>query len=292
MNEKDNMQMRNMMKEMIRLKIKPNFAALGREYGCDYRTAKIKYLEELSKEKGIEPTIKIRKHIIDEYKDIIINKLETIPGITAYSIYYFLKVEKNYKGSYETIKKFVKEKKDFDFDYQPSINKNVITDLATLRFIEEKKNVLFMGNPGVGKTHLATALGIEAAKKRNSVYFISCNDLITNLSNAFKENRLESKIKFYCKYRLLIIDEIGYLPITREEANMFFQLIAKKYENKPTIITTNQPFSKWGEVFGDTTIASAIIDRLVHHSVIMNIKGKSYRIKDLVQEDFNEEKSS
>jgi transposase len=112
MNEKDNMQMRNTMKEMIRLKIKPNFAALGREYGCDYRTAKIKYYEELNKEKGIEPKIKIRKHIIDEYKDIIINKLETIPGITAYSIYYFLKVEKNYKGSYESIKNFVRENKD------------------------------------------------------------------------------------------------------------------------------------------------------------------------------------
>ena len=187
---------------------------------------------------------------------------------------------------------YEKEIKDFDFDYQPSINEEVIKDLSTLRFIEEKKNILFMGSPGVGKTHLATALGIEAAKKRNSVYFISCNDLITNLSNAFKENRLESKIKFYCKYKLLIIDEIGYLPITKDEANMFFQLIAKRYENKPTIITTNQPFSKWGEVFGDTTIAAAIVDRLVHHSVIINIKGKSYRIKDLVQEDFEDKKSS
>ena len=187
---------------------------------------------------------------------------------------------------------YLKEIKDFDFDYQPSINEEVIKDLSTLRFIEEKKNILFMGSPGVGKTHLATALGIEAAKKRNSVYFISCNDLITNLSNAFKENRLESKIKFYCKYKLLIIDEIGYLPITKDEANMFFQLIAKRYENKPTIITTNQSFSKWGEVFGDTTIAAAIVDRLVHHSVIINIKGKSYRIKDLVQEYFEDKKSS
>lgn len=104
--------MNQTIKELIRLNIKPNFAALGREYGCDYRTAKIRYYEELNKEKGIEPKIKIRKHIIDEYKEIIINKLETIPGITAYSIYYFLKVEKNYKGSYESIKKFVRENKD------------------------------------------------------------------------------------------------------------------------------------------------------------------------------------
>ena len=103
---------------------------------------------------------------------------------------------------------------------------------------------------------------------------------------------VNSKIKFYCKYKVLIIDEIGYLPITKDEANMFFQLIAKRYETKPTIITTNQPFSKWGEVFGDTTIASAITDRLVHHSIIINIKGKSYRIKDLVQEDFEHQKSS
>ena len=104
--------MNQTIKELIRLNIKPNFAALGREYGCDYRTAKIRYYEELNKEKGIEPKIKIRKHIIDEYKEIIINKLETIPGITAYSIYYFLKVEKKYKGSYESIKKFVRENKD------------------------------------------------------------------------------------------------------------------------------------------------------------------------------------
>lgn len=179
---------------------------------------------------------------------------------------------------------YIKTINEFDFDYQPSINKEQIKDIATLRFIEENKNILFLGSPGVGKTHLATAIGIEAAKKRNSVYFISCNDLINNLSTAYKENRLESKIKFYSKYKLLIIDEIGYLPINKNEANMFFQLIAKRYEKKPTIITTNQPFSKWGEVFGDATIASAIIDRLVHHSHIINIKGKSYRIKDLIEE--------
>ena len=236
----------------------------------------------------------LKNNISNEIDYITNNNLTFLEGLN-----HFLKSEVKYReiSRAETNIKvahfpYIKELKDFNFDYQPSINKNIIDDLATLRFIEEKKNLLFMGSSGVGKTHLATAIGIEAAKKRNSVYFISCNDLITNLSRAFKENRLESKIKFYCKYKLLIIDEIGYLPITKEEANMFFQLIAKRYETKSTIITTNQPFSKWGEVFGDTTIAAAIIDRLVHHSVIINIKGKSYRIKDLVQDVYNTEKSS
>jgi len=234
----------------------------------------------------------LKSNISNEIDYINSNKLSFLEGLN-----HFLKCEVKYREinrAEANIKvahfPYIKEIKDFDFDYQPSINKEIINDLATLRFIEENRNVLFIGNPGVGKTHLATALGIEAAKKRNSVYFISCNDLITNLSNAFKENRLDAKIKFYCKYKLLIIDEIGYLPISKAEANMFFQLIAKRYENKPIIITTNQPFSKWGEVFGDITIANAIIDRLVHHSVIINIKGKSYRIKDLVQEDLIQEK--
>lgn len=139
---------------------------------------------------------------------------------------------------------YEKEISDFDFDYQPSIDKNKIEDLNTLRFLEKHENILFVGSSGVEKPHLATSLGIESARKRNSVYFISCNDLITNLIRAFKENRLETRIKFYCKYKILIIDGIGYLPITKDYSNMFFQLIAKRYENKPTIITTNQPFSK------------------------------------------------
>ena len=164
----------------------------------------------------------LKNNISSEIDYITNNNLPFLEGLN-----HFLKSEVKYREinrAEANIKvahfPYLKEIKDFDFDYQPSINKNIINDLATLRFIEEKKNILFMGSPGVGKTHLATALGIEAAKKRNSVYFISCNDLITNLSNAFKENRLESKIKFYCKYKLLIIDEIGYLPITKDEANM------------------------------------------------------------------------
>ncbi|MFU0828417.1 MAG: IS21-like element helper ATPase IstB [Lachnoclostridium sp.] len=169
---------------------------------------------------------------------------------------------------------------DFDFDYQPSINKREIQDLATLRFIEQKQNILFIGSPGVGKTHLATAIGMEAAQKRYITYFISCHDLIAQLCLAYRENRLESRLRHYSKYKLLIIDEIGYLPIDKLGANLFFQLIARRYEKNSTIITTNQPFSKWAEVFDDSVIAAAILDRLLHHSIIINITGKSYRTKD------------
>ena len=140
------------------MKIKPNFAALGREYGCDYRTAKIRYYEELNKEKGIEPKIKIRKHIIDEYKDIIINKLETIPGITAYSIYYFLKVEKNYKGSYESIKNFVRENKDkrkrpASIKVEPIIGKVVQVDWKEDFKLTNKNGKLFTINLFLMRLH-------------------------------------------------------------------------------------------------------------------------------------------
>jgi len=178
---------------------------------------------------------------------------------------------------------FEKELSDFDFDYQPSINKKQIYDLATLRFLENKENVLFYGNSGVGKSHLAVALGIAAAKKRYITYFISCHDLIMQLNKAHSENRLESKLKHYAKYKLLIIDEIGYLPIDKQGANLMFQLIAKRYEKNSTIITTNQMFSKWGEVFSDPVIANALLDRLIHHSHIIKIKGPSYRIKDKIE---------
>ena len=177
---------------------------------------------------------------------------------------------------------FEKTLKDFDFDFQPSLNKTQILDFESLRFLEKKENILFFGSSGVGKSHLAVAIGIAAAKKRNLVYFISCHDLIMQLNKAHAENRLETKLKHYAKYRLLIIDEIGYLPIDKQGANLLFQLINKRYEKNSTIITTNQPFSKWGEVFSDVTLANAILDRLIHHSSIVKITGPSYRLKDKI----------
>jgi len=185
---------------------------------------------------------------------------------------------------------YKKEIEDFDFDYQPSINKNEILELNTMGFLDRKENILFVGPSGVGKTHLAVALGITAAKKRYSVYFISCHDLITQLNKAHFENKLEQRIKHFSKYQLLIIDEIGYLPVDKQGANLFFQLIAKRYENHSTIITTNMNFNKWGEVFSDNILANAILDRLLHHSSVININGNSYRIKDKIKQfdDTNE----
>lgn len=179
---------------------------------------------------------------------------------------------------------FQKIFENYDFDFQPSVNKEKILDFKNLRFIENQENIIFVGTPGVGKTHLAISIGIEATSNRNSTYFINCSDLISNLKKANIENRLMSRLNHYAKYKVLIIDEMGFLPIDREGANLLFQLINKRYENHSTIITTNKTFEKWHEIFGDVTLANAILDRLLHHSHIININGKSYRLKDKVME--------
>lgn len=175
---------------------------------------------------------------------------------------------------------YEKRMADFDFDYQPSVNKRQMLDLSSLYFMERQENILLIGSSGVGKTHLATAIGMEACRQRISTYFITCNDLIQRLTKAYQENRHEALIKNYCRYKLLIIDEIDYLPISEVGANLFFQRIARRYETKSTIITTNIPLSKWGEVFSDPTLANAILYRLVHHSQLIKITGRSYRMKD------------
>jgi len=175
---------------------------------------------------------------------------------------------------------FVKTLDDFDFKFQPSLDENYIKDLAMLRFVENNENVLFIGTPGVGKTHLAVSLGIEATKKGYSVYFINCHKLITKLSKAHKENRLENVLNNMKRHRVLIIDEIGYLPLDKDGTNLFFQLIASRYLKRTTIVTSNMHFNKWSEVFNDETVSAAILDRLLHQSHIVNINGPSYRLKN------------
>ncbi len=178
---------------------------------------------------------------------------------------------------------YLKTFDDYDFSFQPSLNKEKVLDLKNLRFLDNKENILFVGSPGVGKTHLSTSIGIETTKNRKSTYFINCNDLINNLKKAYNENRLDIRLKFYCKYKVLIIDEMGFLPIDDLGANILFQLINKRYEKNTTIITTNKPFSKWTDIFGDPVIANAILDRLLHHSIVFSINGKSYRTKDITE---------
>ena len=174
----------------------------------------------------------------------------------------------------------IKSLAEFEFDYQPSINKEQIYDLNSLWFIEKQENIVFYGNSGVGKTHLATAIGVTAAQKRNSTYFIKCADLMETLHKAQLEGRLQERLKKFTGYKLLIIDELGYLPITRDDSKHFFQLIDRRYERNSTIVTTNINFSQWDDIFGDPLIASAIVDRLLHHATVVTIKGKSYRLQN------------
>ena len=178
---------------------------------------------------------------------------------------------------------YLKEINEFDFGFQPSLDKAKIMDLMTLRFIEKAENIIFCGTPGVGKTNLAVSIGIEAAKHRYCVYFITFQDLISQLKKAASENRLEARIKWFCRYKLLIIDELGYQKMDVVSANLFFNLKAKRYEKQSTIITTNSPFSKWSDIYQEPVLTNALLDRLLHHCSVININGPSYRMKDQMQ---------
>ena len=178
----------------------------------------------------------------------------------------------------------LKKLKNFDFDFQPAINKNQIYDLATLNFVARQENVIFLGSPGVGKTHLATALGVEGAAHGYATYFIKASELLNKLRRAKDENRLESQLKMYQRYKILIIDELGFLPIQQGNERLLFQLIDMRYEKRSTIVTSNIQFSDWGNLFEDPRIANAILDRLLHHAHVVTILGDSYRLKNLIQE--------
>jgi DNA replication protein DnaC len=167
----------------------------------------------------------------------------------------------------------------FDFSFQPSLDKARILALAQLSFVDRAEVVHLLGPPGTGKSHLATAIGIEAVKAGKSVYFIPLADLLGALAKAEREGTLREKIRFYCRPSLLIVDEIGYLPVIPGGGNLFFQLVNARYEKSAMILTSNRGFAEWGEIFGSPVVATALLDRLLHHAIVIQIDGSSYRLR-------------
>ena len=174
----------------------------------------------------------------------------------------------------------VKMLADFDFSFQPSIKREQIESLHELGFVERKENVVLLGPPGVGKTHLAVSLAIAAAQSGRRVYYSTLADLITSLEEAQAASRLARRLATLSYPSLLIVDEIGYLPVTRTGAVLFFQLISRRYERASTVLTSNKSFEEWGEVLGDEVMAAALIDRILHHCHLVNIRGNSYRMRE------------
>jgi DNA replication protein DnaC len=173
----------------------------------------------------------------------------------------------------------VKTLASFDFAFQPSLDRNRILALAELKFIDRAEVVHLLGPPGTGKSHLATALAVEAVKAGKSVYFSTLAEIVASLAKAEREGQLRERIRFLSRAALLVVDEIGYLPVTPGGGNLFFQLVNARYEKGAMILTSNRGFAEWGEVFGDPVVATALLDRLLHHAAVIQIEGSSYRLR-------------
>jgi len=173
----------------------------------------------------------------------------------------------------------VKTLADFDFSFQPSLKREQLDSLHDLGFLDRRENVVLLGPPGVGKTHLAISLAVAAAQRGRRVYYSTLADLVTSLEEAQAAGRLAARLKTLTHPSLMVVDEIGYVPITRLGAMYFFQLMSRRYEHASTVLTSNKGFEQWGDILGDDVMASALIDRLVHHCHIINIRGNSYRMR-------------
>lgn len=177
----------------------------------------------------------------------------------------------------------IRKIEEFDFSYQPKLDEKLIRELANLNFLQEAKNIIFLGPPGVGKTHLAVGLAIKACLERKRVAFYSADNLTQILAAHDVAGTLKTILETLSRVDLLVIDELGYIELSKKTASLFFQLVAKRYEKSSIIITSNKPFEEWGQIFADDIVASAIIDRLLHHCHPFFINGKSYRTKKLFE---------
>ena len=230
-------------------------------------------------------TLKL-KGMIPVYRDLL---ERATTGNLQYEEYLALLLEEEVKRKRESSIKtkisksrlpYLKTLEEFDFSYQPGLKEKEVIRLNSLEFIEQKGNVIFLGPPGVGKTHLSVGLAIKACIARYRVLFMTAQQLIEDLLLSKKDGSLVAKLMAYSRLHLLILDELGYMPITREQANLLFQLISMRYEKGSIILTSNYNFDEWGKVFEDNVVAAAIIDRLVHHASIFYITGSSYRLKN------------
>jgi DNA replication protein DnaC len=179
----------------------------------------------------------------------------------------------------------IKTLADFDFDFQPNLDRKLIAELSTLRFVEERRSIILLGPPGVGKTHLGIALGVAVSIAGYQTYFTTAADMVHTLQAAHLSGNAQYKLRNYLAPTVLVIDELGYLPMDQASAHWVFEVVRRRYEKEaPIILTSNRGFSDWGQVFSDSVVATAIVDRLLHNAVVINIRGRSYRMRDYKEE--------